>query len=415
MFDDIAIKLENLCKVYRLYNSPIDRLKESLHPLRRQYHHDFYALNDISLEVKKGDSVGIIGKNGSGKSTLLKILTGVLTPTSGQVIVNGKVSALLELGAGFNLELSGLENVYFNGMLMGYSREEMNTRLDDILSFADIGDFVNQPVKSYSSGMFVRLAFSVAVNVDPEILIVDEALSVGDIYFQQKCYEIIQNKINSGVTILFVSHDTSAVLKMCKRVVLLNIGEIVFNGETILGVSRYLAYSGGLSISNKSNACDQFKSENMITRHGDGGATIISISTSDLENNSTMAVKMFDKLNIDVSVRFMKKVKLPSIGIHLFDRLGNLVFASGTHRIKCNINEVNDGDVVSLRFVITFNIQQGEYLYSIGVTDIIDIENNNGVLLDRIDMQGPISVIRCVNDQSTFGGIVQLPMEAFII
>jgi len=187
MSNDIAIKAENLTKTYRLYDSNLDRLKESLHPLRRKYHHEFNALHDFNFEVKKGETVGIIGKNGSGKSTLLKIITGVLTPTSGSVTVNGRISALLELGAGFNPELTGIENVYFNGTLMGYSKEEMHAKLDDILGFADIGEFVRQPVKSYSSGMFVRLAFAVAINIDPDILIVDEALAVGDIFFQQKC------------------------------------------------------------------------------------------------------------------------------------------------------------------------------------------------------------------------------------
>ncbi len=230
MSEDTAIIVENLSKVYKLYNSPVDRLKESLHPLRRIYHHDFYALNNVNFEIRKGESVGIIGKNGSGKSTLLKILTGVLTPTSGVATVNGKVSALLELGAGFNPDLSGIDNVYFNGMLMGYTREEMEERLDDILSFADIGEFVYQPVKTYSSGMFVRLAFAVAINVDPDILIVDEALAVGDIRFQRKCFSKIEQFRHSGKNILFVSHGLDSVNMLCETAYLLNDGEIVERG-----------------------------------------------------------------------------------------------------------------------------------------------------------------------------------------
>ena len=174
-----AIKVSHLTKIYKLYDKPIDRLKESLHPLKKKYHKDFYALSDINFEIKKGETVGIIGKNGAGKSTLLKIITGVLTPSSGHVHVNGRIASLLELGAGFNPEYTGIENIYLQGTLMGYNHEEMEAKIDDILAFADIGDFIHQPVKMYSSGMFARLAFAVAINVDPDILIVDEVLSVG--------------------------------------------------------------------------------------------------------------------------------------------------------------------------------------------------------------------------------------------
>ena len=186
---DTTILVNGISKIYKLYEKPIDRLKESLHPFKKKYHKEFYALKDITFEIEKGETVGIIGKNGSGKSTLLKIITGVLSPTNGSTTVKGKVSALLELGAGFNPEFTGLQNIYLNGTMMGYTKEEIDQRVGAILEFADIGDFIYQPVKTYSSGMFVRLAFAVAINVDPDILIVDEALSVGDIFFQLKCYK----------------------------------------------------------------------------------------------------------------------------------------------------------------------------------------------------------------------------------
>ena len=188
---EIAIKVDHLSKMYKLYDKPTDRFKEAMGIRlkgKKQYYQEHYALRDVSIDVKRGETVGIIGTNGSGKSTILKIITGTLNPTAGNVTVNGRISALLELGAGFNMEYTGIENVYLNGTMMGFSRAEIDSRLDDILSFADIGDFVNQPVKTYSSGMFVRLAFAVAINIDPEILIVDEALSVGDVFFQVKCY-----------------------------------------------------------------------------------------------------------------------------------------------------------------------------------------------------------------------------------
>lgn len=240
MSENIAIKVENLTKTYRLYNSNLDRVKESLHPLRRIYHNEFYALNDVSFEIKKGETVGIIGKNGSGKSTLLKLITGVLTPSSGSVEVNGRISALLELGAGFNPELTGVENVYFNGTLMGYSKEEMNAKLDDILDFSDIGVFVHQPVKTYSSGMFVRLAFSVATILEPDILIVDEALSVGDLFFQQKCYARLNELKEKGVTILFVTHAMGDVVQYCQQSLLLNNNRLEYKGGSAEAVKRYL-------------------------------------------------------------------------------------------------------------------------------------------------------------------------------
>ena len=182
--ENIAIKVKNLTKLYHLYNKPQDRVKEALNPFKKSYHHDFYAMNDVTFEIKKGETVGIIGKNGAGKSTLLKMITGVLTPTSGEVEVNGKIASLLELGAGFNPEMTGIENIYLNGTIMGFTKEEMDSKVDAILEFADIGEFIYQPVKMYSSGMFARLAFSVAINVEPDALIVDEALSVGDMAFQ---------------------------------------------------------------------------------------------------------------------------------------------------------------------------------------------------------------------------------------
>jgi teichoic acid transport system ATP-binding protein len=227
-----SIVVSHLTKVYHLYNSPKDRLKETLKLTRKKLHREFFALKDVSFSITPGETVGIIGKNGAGKSTLLKIITGVLTPTSGSVQINGKISALLELGAGFNPEYTGLENVYLNGTIMGFSREEMQQRLQGILDFAEIGEFIHQPVKSYSSGMFMRLAFSVAINVDPEILIIDEALSVGDILFQAKCFKKFQELKDSGKTILFVSHSLSNIMQYCDRCIVLSDGEKIAEGES---------------------------------------------------------------------------------------------------------------------------------------------------------------------------------------
>lgn len=236
---DTVIRLEHLTKIYKLYNNPKDRFKETFSLSHKKYSKDFYALNDISLEIKRGESIGFVGKNGSGKSTLLKILTGVLSETSGVSEVHGKISALLELGAGFNMEFSGIENIYLNGTIMNIPKEEMDKRIDRIVQFADIGDFIYQPVKTYSSGMFVRLAFAVAINVDPEILIVDEALAVGDTRFQLKCMDKFIEFMNAGKTILFVSHDINMIKRFCKRAVWINEGVLVMDGETDPVTDKY--------------------------------------------------------------------------------------------------------------------------------------------------------------------------------
>lgn len=226
-----AISVENLGKKYRLYERNIDRLKEAISPFQKSYHTDFSALRDVSFSIAKGESIGIVGKNGSGKSTLLKLLTGVVVPTSGTLRIEGKIAALLELGAGFNPELTGIENIYFNGALMGYSRKDMAEKVGDIVEFADIGEFIHQPVRLYSSGMFARLAFAVAINVDPDILIVDEALSVGDFAFQMKCFQRIRSlKEARGLTLIFVSHDVNAVKSLCTRCLWLQNGVLKIDG-----------------------------------------------------------------------------------------------------------------------------------------------------------------------------------------
>lgn len=236
--NDIAIKVENLTKIYRLYDKPQDRLKEVLSPFRKSYHQIFYALDNVNLEIKKGETVGIIGKNGAGKSTLLRIITGVLTPSNGTVLANGRIASLLELGAGFNPEMTGLENIYLNGTFMGFSREEMAGKVDTILEFADIGDFIHQAVKTYSSGMFARLAFSVAINVEPDVLIVDEALSVGDVFFQQKCFAFMKNSLQN-TTKLFVTHDLATLTQLTDRVFVMKKGQILYDGNPLDAIQVY--------------------------------------------------------------------------------------------------------------------------------------------------------------------------------
>lgn len=289
--DDIAINVENLTKIYKLYDKPVDRLKESLHPLRKKYHRDFYALKDISFEVKRGETIGVIGKNGSGKSTLLKIITGVLTQSAGSVQVNGKVSALLELGAGFNHELTGIENIYLNGTIMGYSKEEMDAKLNDILTFAEIDDFVYQSVKTYSSGMFVRLAFAVAISVDPDILIVDEALSVGDMKFQKKCMEKINWIQDCGKTIIFCSHDMHAVSELCDKVYWCKDGEIEECGDSNRVISSYVSYM---------TQADTTK----VGSIGTGGNSNPNYYIRNSEEVEITSIKLYDKSEVEKDVFF---------------------------------------------------------------------------------------------------------------
>ena len=240
MDKDIIICTDGVTKKYNLYARPQDRFREAVGFCRKALHSDFYALNNISFDVDKGETVGIIGTNGSGKSTLLKIITGVQKPTSGNVHVEGRISALLELGAGFNQEYTGLENIFLNGRMMGYTRKEMETRVQAIIEFAEIGEFIHQPVKTYSSGMFARLAFAVAINVEPDILIVDEALSVGDLFFQNKCFRKFEELKSRGITILFVSHDISSVRQMCSRVLWIEKGVQNIFGQSDLVCDMYM-------------------------------------------------------------------------------------------------------------------------------------------------------------------------------
>jgi ABC-type polysaccharide/polyol phosphate transport system ATPase subunit len=332
--NNTAIKVSHLTKVYKLYDKPIDRLKESLHPLKKQYHKDFYALNDVSFEIKKGETVGIIGKNGAGKSTLLKIITGVLTPTSGHVHVNGRIASLLELGAGFNPEYTGVENIYLQGTLMGYTKEEMEAKIDNILAFADIGDFVHQSVKMYSSGMFVRLAFAVSIHANPDILIVDEALSVGDMLFQVKCMARMRAMMEAGVTVLFVSHDTHSIKTLCNKAIWIENGAIKESGDAGFVANKYIEMQHlkiNETLSNDNNVNLEMFSDESIDhsktpvivgtqkreidtkisqRYGDGRATILDAII--LDRNFKQTVEIISKKDYLVQMSIMFDVDLPT-------------------------------------------------------------------------------------------------------
>ncbi|MDO4487931.1 MAG: ABC transporter ATP-binding protein [Eubacteriales bacterium] len=400
MNNELAIQAQNVTKVYRLYDKPIDRLKESI-GRNKCLHRDFYALKGISFDVKRGESVGIIGVNGSGKSTILKIITGVLTATDGTVNVNGKVSALLELGAGFNMDYTGIENVYMNGTMMGFTKAEMDAKLQDILDFADIGDFVNQPVKSYSSGMFVRLAFALAINVEPEILIVDEALSVGDVFFQAKCYHRMDELRKAGTTILMVTHDMSSVLKYCDRTILLNKGELVAEGKPGEMVDLYKKILAGqmdtlsemlkernggaggtsedtgneaLGDDNGSNAEGESLMKSKmnvnpaVNEYGNGKATIFDYGMIDAQGKLTNLVLKGESFTIRERIRFNDYVEAPIFTFTIRDKKGNDLTGTNTLFEGSEVASAKKGDEYEVEFKQRMDLQGGEYLISMSCT-----------------------------------------------
>lgn len=425
MTTETAIMVQDVTKVYRLYEKPIDRLKESLSLSHKSYHRDFFALNQISFDVKKGETVGIIGTNGSGKSTILKIITGVLTPTTGEVQVEGVISALLELGAGFNMDYTGIENIYMNGTMMGFSKKEMDAKLQDILDFADIGDFVYQPVKTYSSGMFVRLAFALAINVEPEILIVDEALSVGDVFFQSKCYRRMEEIRKNGTTILMVTHDMGSIIKYCDRVVLLNKGNFVAEGKPGQMVDLYkkilanqmddleaelqemndfsggLAEKGGSAAPGRTNLTagatgsaglmkDKLTINPNRTEYGDGRAEIYDLGLFDERGNLTNLLLKGESFTIKEKIRFCAEIQSPIFTYTIKDKKGADLTGTNTMYEGTEIKPVKNGDEYEVSFTQRMTLQGGEYLLSMSCTGF---EQGEHVVYHRLYDVANITVI----------------------
>lgn len=431
---EYAIKVSNLKKIYKLYDKPTLRFKEALSITKKCYHKDFIALNDVSFEIKKGEMLGIIGKNGAGKSTVLKIITGVLTPTSGKVEINGKISALLELGAGFNPEYTGLENIYLNGTMIGFTKEEMDSKIDDIISFADIGDFINQPVKTYSSGMFARLAFAVAINVEPDILIVDEALSVGDVFFQAKCYKKLEDLKNSGKTILFVTHDMGSVMKYCNRAIIFNHGTIVAEGEPSAMIDIYKkilvgqfdgvqkendiednkAVSDDVSILiNKKTPTELLDDENLLEKdsnwksqmlmnpnsqiYGDKRAEIIDFGIFDEDGQLTNTIYKFKDFILRMKIKFNETIENPIFAFSLKDIKGTELTGTNTVIEKVDTGTMEKGRIVVIEFKQKMILQGGQYLLLLGCTGF---EKDNLVVYNRLY---DICCINVISDKTTVG------------
>lgn len=388
--NELAISVQNVTKLYKLYDKPSDRLKESLGFTKKKKYKEHYALRDLFFDIKKGECVGIIGTNGAGKSTILKVITGVLSPTSGNVDINGRISALLELGAGFNMEYTGIENIYLNGTMIGFTREEIESKMDDILEFADIGEFVHQPVKTYSSGMFVRLAFAVAINIDPEILIVDEALSVGDVFFQAKCYKRFEDFKKMGKTILFVSHDMGCINKYCDRAILLNKGVKYMDGvpkEVIDAYKKLIVKtdspvitsneSSTLSVDNIENGMlwrDALNTNENVQEYGNGYAHIADFAIIDENNNITNTISAGTEYIIRVKTKFMQKVNMPIVAVTIRDLKGNEITGTNTMYEGHDITDKSEGETVIVSFKQKMNLCGGEYLISLGCTGYLNGE-----------------------------------------
>lgn len=380
-----AVEFHGVSKSYPIYDTPGDRLKELISFRRRHYHRDFWALRDLNFEVRRGETFCIIGENGSGKSTLLQLVAGILQPTSGELRVNGRVSALLELGSGFNPEFTGRENVYLNAAILGFSRKEIDRRYRDIEEFAEIGDFIDRPVKTYSSGMVVRLAFAVAIHVDPEILLVDEALAVGDLYFRQRCMRKVHELRSRGITILFVSHSTGDVKALGDRTLWLDGGRIRELGDTDKVVAKYLAAmvekdSVYLTLRHKaplSSSAGPVRAPEVVEgipnidhRYGDGRAEVIGIAVLDPYGRRLQVIEPLSRIVVRISVRAHDEIALPIVGFMLRNHLGIDFSGTNTAREGLDLPPMRPGDVYTVDFHVDVpEFYPSEFSFSPAIAD----------------------------------------------
>jgi lipopolysaccharide transport system ATP-binding protein len=393
----VALRVENVSKQYRIYAHPGDRLKESLTRGRWKWHREFWALRDVSFAIEAGTTTGIIGPNGSGKSTLLQIITGTLEPTHGNVWYDGRIAALLELGAGFNQEFTGVENVFMNASLMGFSRSQTEELLPQIERFAEIGDFIHQPVKSYSSGMYVRLAFATAISTEPQILIIDEALSVGDALFQHRCLRRVKQMQESGTTILFVSHDPAAIKALCSRTILLNNGRVDTDGKPSDVLNRYQglimereeAYEAVESGSETADDGTLVAGLNKVVcskpalrhtyRHGDRSAEILSAEFLNDARKVADLVETGERVVARLRVQFNRAIDDPVFGFLVRNRLGIHAYGANTEQKGLSFGRVECGEVVEVAFA--FECWLGSDLYSISFA----VHSAEGISYDWMD------------------------------
>ena len=368
------VLVQNVSKLYRLYRRPADRLRELL-PRARPRHTDFWALRDIGFEVEKGETLGLVGPNGCGKSTLLQIVCGILQPTSGRVVTRGRIAALLELGAGFNPEFTGRENVYLNGEIMGLSRAEIDRAMPSIESFAEIGEFIGRPVKEYSSGMYVRLAFSTAIHVDPEILIVDEALAVGDAVFANRCVRKFQELRERKITVLFVSHDLGLVKQLSDRAILLLNGRIAAQGAPNDVINRYI----GLVLAKEESKNKKDDRIHASFRHGDGSSEILGVQILNARGEASTAVTGGEPITVRVRSRFHQATSDPMVGILIRTRIGMDVYGTNTRLERVRLGDFQPGDELEVDFGVECWLTPQQYTLTVAT------QNADGTSHDWLD------------------------------
>lgn len=408
-----VISVQNLSKCYQIYDRPQDRLKQSLWRGRKQFFREFWALRGVSFEIKRGEAVGIIGRNGSGKSTLLQLIAGTLTPTTGSVEVSGRVAALLELGSGFNLDFTGRENVYMNAAILGLSHTETDRCFDAIVAFADIGDFIEQPVKTYSSGMIMRLAFAVSVNVEPDILIVDEALAVGDMAFQFKCMDRLDQLTKSGTTLLFVSHDPGTVKAFCHHVVYLSKGEIKATGSASDMVEMYMldikdehmrALAAGSAAGSGVALKNPLGSDKAIAFGTDQGKVTRAVFVD--TDNTQSAFSTGDQIQIEVTVEYDSTINNPAVSIILCDY--RMIELSGRYFNILKNPDERGMTKSTVRFSLRADLNDGNYFMTVRLEDRISDSN-----LIPVDKQvGALSFNIVRPAQLHFIGLVHVPIDA---
>lgn len=411
-----AIRVKNVKKVYPLYSSKGSKVKEALSLSGKIYHADFSALRGVSFEIEQGECVGIIGLNGSGKSTLLKILTEVITQTEGEIEVHGKVSALLELGAGFNPEYTGMENIYLNTMLMGYSRKETEDKIPQIIEFADIGEFINQPVKVYSSGMFVRLAFAIAITVEPDILIIDEALSVGDVFFQQKCYRKIKEFAGKS-TVLIVSHDLNAITKFCRRIIVMNQGEIAYNGDPNEAISYYFKLKQGQyrqkQETNADEATMDFEKYKVPDADQYSGHMDVVIHRFFYDINGEPYAEYCmkgDALHVSMLVESQRMIEEVIVGYQVRDKYGNEVFGETSLTSHVPNGELGIGKNLISFTVIWPEVREGDYFITLGIGEGSEVLNQ----VEQCWINNAMHLVGTTQGKTIFG-IFNNEMEDFSI
>lgn len=428
MTDDVVLKVSNLSKSYQIYNLPQDRLKQSIYPrLQRlvrkqpkQYFREFWALKDVSFELKRGEALGIIGRNGSGKSTILQIIAGTLTPTCGTVEATGKIAALLELGSGFNPEFTGRENAYMNGMILGFSKSEMDGKIDKIVEFADIGEFIDQPVKTYSSGMYVRLAFAVQAHIDASIVIIDEALAVGDVFFRQKCYARLQQLKHSGASILLVSHSMPDIEQHCNRALVLNCGAPYFIGTAAEATKHY--YLLHQLTHNKTERpetilADEQAGQTMIDIPSDaalldlsgksqvsnGQARCVGLALCNTDGEPCNSFRQGDRAIFYCKYELNEHIGVPICGILIKDERGIIVHGKNSWQYEDDVPlSLGAGSYVICRQEVTLNLALGEYTFEVGLAAVSEMEWQNRRSISHEEWASRYSTVCVVTNAGQF-------------